>query len=201
MSLTILELKGHVNNLYNTTFWALVRRGEVSTTQAELELKGTLAKDKNEILWSRFGLNYNDEDEMFRRGSCVFRESTNGDGQDLGDEPSSSKDFEAEGSTYRIPGHHEAMVDQSVDVDERMDGVQKATREIDEVPDGDADRRRVESTVHGNQLPAKTGVKKKGKRKPKSTIVVAHVDIIKDDFWIQKPWILGHGDCDDDATM
>ena len=33
-----------------------------------------MAADKNEILWGRYGINYNDEKEIFRRGSVVFRE-------------------------------------------------------------------------------------------------------------------------------
>lgn len=37
-------------------------------------LKGTVAADKNEILFSQFGINYNKEDEMFRKGSIVFRD-------------------------------------------------------------------------------------------------------------------------------
>lgn len=42
--------------------------------EVEEELKGTLASDKNEILWGRLGINYNDEEELFRKGSVVFRE-------------------------------------------------------------------------------------------------------------------------------
>lgn len=30
---------GHINNLYNTTFWAMVLRGGMKNTDAELELK------------------------------------------------------------------------------------------------------------------------------------------------------------------
>jgi tRNA(His) guanylyltransferase len=63
----------HINNLYNTTFWALVRKGGMSTAEAEKELAGTLAKDKNEILFSKFGINYNNEDEMYKKGTFLFR--------------------------------------------------------------------------------------------------------------------------------
>jgi len=34
---------------------------------------GTLSKDKNELLFSEFGANYNDEPAMFRRGSIILR--------------------------------------------------------------------------------------------------------------------------------
>ena len=30
---------GHINNLYNTTFWAMVQQGGIGTTEAEQELK------------------------------------------------------------------------------------------------------------------------------------------------------------------
>ena len=63
----------HINNLYNTTFWNMVIRGEQTQTDAELELKGSLAGDKNEILFKRFGINYNNEPLIFRKGSVVYR--------------------------------------------------------------------------------------------------------------------------------
>ncbi|KAI5287382.1 hypothetical protein KEM52_001613, partial [Ascosphaera acerosa] len=64
----------HINNLYNTTFWSLVLQGGMENQEAEVALKGTLAADKNEILFSRFGINYNNEPEMYRKGSVVYRE-------------------------------------------------------------------------------------------------------------------------------
>lgn len=63
----------HINNLYNTVFWALVLKGGMSGAEAELELRGSLSKDKNEILWARFGINYNFEEEIYKKGSVVFR--------------------------------------------------------------------------------------------------------------------------------
>lgn len=71
----------HVNNLYNTVFWALVQRGGLSGTDAEKRLKGTLAKDKHEIMFTEFGINYNDEDAMFRKGSFLMRKGKPDAGQ------------------------------------------------------------------------------------------------------------------------
>ncbi|GAB0494392.1 hypothetical protein MMPV_005685 [Pyropia vietnamensis] len=63
----------HVNNTYNSAFWALVERGGMTPAAAERALAGTDVATKNEILWSRFGLNYNEEPAMFRKGSTLLR--------------------------------------------------------------------------------------------------------------------------------
>ncbi|ELR07421.1 tRNA-His guanylyltransferase [Pseudogymnoascus destructans] len=63
----------HINNLYNTTFWTLIQQGGMDAKAAEAELAGTLAADKNEILFSRFGMNYNNEPDIYKKGSIVFR--------------------------------------------------------------------------------------------------------------------------------
>ncbi|KAL8656363.1 MAG: hypothetical protein Q9210_000290 [Variospora velana] len=67
----------HINNLYNTAFWALVQKGGMLPTKAEETLKGSVAADKNEILFSRFGMNYNDELEQFKKGSVMYRDYAN----------------------------------------------------------------------------------------------------------------------------
>lgn len=71
----------HINNLYNTTFWSLVMKGELGQREAEEFLKGTVSSDKNEILFSRFDINYNNEPEMFRKGSSVFRDYSQSDSE------------------------------------------------------------------------------------------------------------------------
>ncbi|KAL5662584.1 hypothetical protein ACJX0J_029709, partial [Zea mays] len=63
----------HINNQYNTCFWMLVKSGK-SEQEAQLALKGTFAKDKNELLAKQFQINYDDELAMFRKGSSVYRE-------------------------------------------------------------------------------------------------------------------------------
>ncbi|KAJ1979643.1 tRNA-histidine guanylyltransferase 1-like [Dimargaris xerosporica] len=63
----------HINNLYNTTFWALVKSGRTET-QAEADLKGTLSADKNELLFSQFNINYNSLPAMYRKGSIIVRD-------------------------------------------------------------------------------------------------------------------------------
>jgi len=63
----------HINNLYNTVFWTLVQKGELSPALAQERLKGTLSGDKNEILFSQFGINYNKEPEQLRKGTTIIK--------------------------------------------------------------------------------------------------------------------------------
>ncbi|XP_065050825.1 tRNA(His) guanylyltransferase 1-like isoform X1 [Musa acuminata AAA Group] len=62
----------HINNQYNTCFWMLVKSGKTQREAQEL-LKGTQAKDKNELLFQQFNVNYDKLPQMFRKGSCVYR--------------------------------------------------------------------------------------------------------------------------------
>jgi tRNA(His) guanylyltransferase len=41
--------------------------------QAEQRLCGTFSADKNEILFSEFGINYNNELELYRKGTVMVR--------------------------------------------------------------------------------------------------------------------------------
>ena len=63
----------HINNLYNTAFWNLVLNGGLTNQQAEAELRGTFSADKNELLFSKFGINYNTLPPMFRKGTILLR--------------------------------------------------------------------------------------------------------------------------------
>jgi tRNA(His) guanylyltransferase len=64
----------HINNLYNTCFWALVNEGGMSTKEAEEKLRYTVSSDKNELLFSQFHINYNRIDEQYRKGSIIVWE-------------------------------------------------------------------------------------------------------------------------------
>jgi len=81
----------HINNLYNTVFWALVQQGGLSTNQAQERLKGTLSGQKNEILFSEFDCNYNKEPEQFRKGTTVVRKKV---------------EIEVEGGGTKVRGSH-----------------------------------------------------------------------------------------------
>ncbi|XP_013111324.1 probable tRNA(His) guanylyltransferase [Stomoxys calcitrans] len=63
----------HINNLYNTAFWNLVLQAGLTNQEAEAELRGTFSADKNELLFARFGINYNSLPAMFRKGTILLR--------------------------------------------------------------------------------------------------------------------------------
>ncbi|KAI1413281.1 tRNA guanylyltransferase [Hypoxylon sp. FL1857] len=127
----------HINNLYNTTFWSLVQLGGMNAKDAEKFLSGTLAADKNEILFSKFKINYNNEPEIFKKGSVVYRD-------------------------YELvePGSHDVV---------------KAADEL-------AEPVRQSKTQDENDR----------KRRAKARVLVDHLDIIKDDFWERRPWLLSN---------
>lgn len=133
----------HINNLYNTTFWTLVQRGGMSNTEAEELLKGTLSSDKNEILWSKFSLNYNNEPEIFRKGSVVYRA------------------YELEQATSQSQMNVKAAKGSSED---------NEYEQVEEI--------------------SKTQKEKMKKARQKAQVVVEHIDIIRDDFWTVRPWLL-----------
>lgn len=98
-----------------------------------------MSSDKNEILFSRFGINYNNEDSIYKKGSVVYRQYQ-------------LVDLSAESTGA---GAHEEDQD-PVNVKELSRAQQEKLRKL---------RRKVK-------------------------VVVDHVDIIKDEFWQRRPWIL-----------
>ncbi|ESA43814.1 tRNA guanylyltransferase [Neurospora crassa] len=129
----------HINNLYNTTFWALINQGGMDGTAAELMLKGTFSADKNEILFKKFGINYNNEPEMFKKGSVVFR-------------------------NYEL--------------------VEPGTKKVSE------EEAEEMSSSAVPEVKSKSQVEKDKKVRTKAKIVVEHLDIIRDEFWERRPWLL-----------
>jgi tRNA(His) guanylyltransferase len=71
--LTWRQVDCHINNLYNTCFWCLVQKDNLSTEEAHKRLKGTQSGEKNELLFSKFGLNYTSIEPVWRKGSIFIR--------------------------------------------------------------------------------------------------------------------------------
>ncbi|KAH7273693.1 TRNA(His) guanylyltransferase [Fusarium keratoplasticum] len=127
----------HINNLYNTTFWSLIQLGGLDNKEAERTLAGTLAADKNEILFSRFSINYNNEPEIFKKGSVIFRD-------------------------YELVDPNSHNITQTIDAQAEPVQQSKSQKEKDK------------------------------KSRAKARVVVEHLDIIKDDFWDRRPWLLSN---------
>jgi len=72
------QVDTHINNLYNTTFWALIRREGLTPKDAHETLRGTGSSQKQELLFSRFNINYNALPLRFRKGSVLVREQVFG---------------------------------------------------------------------------------------------------------------------------
>ncbi|EGG18533.1 tRNA-histidine guanylyltransferase 1 [Cavenderia fasciculata] len=72
----------HINNMYNTCYWALVLQGGCTPKEAEQTLCGTLSDAKNEILFTRFNINYNNLPQMYRKGSVIYRKMVTEQGID-----------------------------------------------------------------------------------------------------------------------
>lgn len=62
----------HINYLYNLTFSCLVKSG-LTESAAHKKLVGTFSSDKQEILFSQFGINYNNEPECHKKSAILIR--------------------------------------------------------------------------------------------------------------------------------
>jgi len=173
----------HINNLYNTTFWALVQRGACSAQEAEQTLSGTYSHDKHELLFQRFGVNYNNEAEIWKKGSVIFR--------DFRERTVDGKVVEAEDkvavqiatSIDRVAASS-SLSSPATNTDTPEMPVQSRTA----IPTK-ASRYNHDTQVSTKPL-SKTQQEKQRKRRAKAVVTTEHVDIIKDTFWEERPWIL-----------
>jgi len=141
----------HINNLYNTAFWALVQHGGQSKKDAHESLRGTNSGQKHEILYSKFGINYSAVPRRFRTGSVLVREQlSNGEI----DASVISLEDTSRTNSYGTPTSNNVTIGSEDDV---------------ALP-----------RVHGSQRT----------RQESTRIALQHCDIIKEEFWIQRPYLL-----------
>lgn len=153
----------HINNLYNTTFWSLIQHNGMSNTDAEKKLKGTFASDKNEILFQN-GINYNNEQAIYRKGTVLYRD------YELATPLDGSSDI------------LEAVVSDTEDVTAREELLIKQV-------EGHTGALDIDGTSSPAQL-SKTARERERKSKAKAGIKMEHCDLINNDFWHRRPWIL-----------
>ncbi|KAF2435585.1 tRNAHis guanylyltransferase [Tothia fuscella] len=134
----------HINNTYNTAFWTLILKGGMEAREAEQTLSGTNTGQKNEIMYTN-GLNYNNELEIYKKGTVLYR------------------DYEL---AHPIEGSSEIL--SSAVASTGTDTIASSLPE---------------------EL-SKTAQEKEKKSKRKAGVKAEHIDIIKDEFWQRRPWIL-----------
>ncbi|WWC65251.1 uncharacterized protein I303_107868 [Kwoniella dejecticola CBS 10117] len=165
----------HINNLYNTAFWALVHDGQ-STTEANKTLQGTDSKDKNELLFSKYGINYNDLPAMYRKGSiCVRSDPRAVSGVQQTDVPVSAS-ASASASAF---AETSALSSLSI-----SNGVSKTGTE-----DHPHETNEILQTRQSEGQKTRSAKKIKPYEGIDGEIVVLHEDIIKDRFWDERPWL------------
>ncbi|KAM0752479.1 tRNAHis guanylyltransferase [Meredithblackwellia eburnea MCA 4105] len=90
------QVDTHINNMYNTCFWSLVQEGGLTEQEAHKELSGTISSQKQELLFSRFKINYNNLPAMFRKGSLLIWELVQVESDESTDIVESSQEPKAE---------------------------------------------------------------------------------------------------------
>lgn len=114
-------------------------------------------------MFSRFGINYNNEPEMFKKGSIVLR-----------DVPF---------PLYESPSYQEFEKAELMKLQYRLAEPGQAPALPDELDKEDTD-------LGAPVEQSKTQQEKEKRKKAKARITVLHLDIIRDEFWAQRPWIL-----------
>ena len=229
----VAHAPAHINNLYNTSFWALVKSGMTTneTNKAlqvsircpsdfrfyRMELcgmtpqdysphvadasKGTDSKDKNELLFSRFGINYNKLPEMFRKGSVLVRQeraasaAISAPNASAADADSSSN--VALGSVTPVPVGRveEKLADLGIDAGAVDAGSQLASKSVERSADEQEEAAAQAATPSAEGAPViKVRQRKEKKQRPyegsTGDVVVLHIDIIGNAFWDERPWLL-----------
>jgi len=157
------QVDAHINNLYNTTFWALVKQGKRSTQEAHSDLKGTFSKDKHSILFDRFQINYNNEPEVFKKGSILIWDSSAKPSTDL----SCVADPSIGQSLCEADGHHEEK-----SLNEPLPG-SKASIEPSDPDPAPQDQALRSDAMGGDQQT--------------NSVYVVHQDLVKDQWWTTGP--------------
>ncbi|CDZ96492.1 trnahis guanylyltransferase [Phaffia rhodozyma] len=175
------QVDTHINNLYNTTFWALIQLSDppLTPTQAHKALQGSFSKDKNEILFSRFGINYSKLDERYRKGSILIREESKPE-QALPIPPTRS------GPLSDLPSvDNLSLQSSSMPVASESESATVSTSTTTKT----SSLNLTEPRTQGARKPKKAqrATEPDGTRGP---VVVLHVDLIKDEFWLTRPWLL-----------
>ncbi|SNX81701.1 related to THG1 - protein required for tRNA-His guanylylation at 5` end [Melanopsichium pennsylvanicum] len=157
----------HINNLYNTTFWALVLHGGRSEQEATKELEGTVSSDKHEILHSKFGINYDQLEPIFRKGSTLVWAT------ELSKRASTSMQGDA------VPSISQNSPVQAEESNSDVEQAPMLNNPKDEKLRLKIERKRAAKEAKHQE--------KRNKKAQLSALCTLHCDIIGDDFWQPLP--------------
>ncbi|KAI5990246.1 tRNAHis guanylyltransferase-domain-containing protein [Pisolithus albus] len=135
------QVDTHINNLYNTIFWALVQQGGKTAAEAHATLRGTASAAKHEMLFQQFNINYNDISDRYKRGSVLVR-------------------------VVRAVPHHPARPRDAPEIASKT------------------------STGHTVTEQVSTDEPAGGKKRARAMVEVLHCDIVRDEFWKARSYIL-----------
>lgn len=119
-----------------------------------------MSADKNEILFKRFGINYNNELEIYKKGTVLYRQVC--------------ADFHAELLLLFFSILIRSNMSQQYELEEPKP-IKASADEESPVVEFQQSRSQQDKTR---------------KLRRKAQVVIDHVDIIKDEFWEKRPWIL-----------
>ena len=135
-------------------------RGGRSEREAEEELRTTRSDEKNEMLFTKFGTNYNAEPAIYRKGSVIYRAYAP-ESESVTDDDLTEMNLQSGEGSEEMKGEEEK---------EKVGGEKekRGGREKEEREEGG----------------------RKRKRKEKKVLVVCHDDVIGEGFWARSPNIL-----------
>lgn len=165
----------HINNLYNTTFWTLVKEIEDNeidgsnetkkqrSARARAEVQKTLlptfSADKNEILFQR-GVNYNNLPEVFKKGSILVREISK----------------RQQNRALKKSSEHTFSINEQIAMRDELRRIKlenKAEKELKKHTNSELNR------LEQTQINMGDGVS------------LLHVDLVDDKFWSERSYVMG----------
>ena len=201
----------HINNLYNTCFWSLVQKDGQTTEEAHKTLKGTFSDFKNEMLFSRYGINYAKIEAVYRKGSIIVRLpedffSKNENKPENTEKDSGKQESQTQTTNQGGEVESQAITEKKEEAKLPEKQVVEAVEKKTEEPKSDeksisesikpeakeAEEKKIPSSINAGNEESKSKKKekkeKKSKKKEKESpsdlkLYILHEDLIRKDFW------------------
>ncbi len=191
----------HINNLYNTTFWALVQLGNVSNEEAHKRLMKTFSKDKNEILFTQFNINYNFLPEIYKKGTTIYRCNFNFDEiSETLKNKKQNKDKKNKKKNKTIENSEQYICSKDYKIDNQIED--KLSKEFDNKAKIEIEQNKIdllEKKNHNNnddrqnnnlyEFSFSENFMEIYSRIKEKNIELTNEDIIKDDFWLRNNFV------------